>query len=179
MYAARPVRMNTHLHGGYVAGSSDGNPYASPAEYDPGQTQRVIFPNQQSSALLWYHDHADQIPRTNVNARTARPRQARGPGAGRAQMADPPEASPRARVVRGQRLEKLGMHASDTALLALQGVRVPATAVLGEVGKGSTSSAAATACEVAHKNFRVQVECGYVRANTPGRAGQGRGRRVR
>jgi alkylation response protein AidB-like acyl-CoA dehydrogenase len=39
-------------------------------------------------------------------------------------------------VVREQRLEKLGMHASDTALLAFQDVRVPASAVLGEVGKG-------------------------------------------
>jgi citronellyl-CoA dehydrogenase len=39
-------------------------------------------------------------------------------------------------VVREQRLQKLGMHASDTALLAFQDVRVPATAVLGQVGKG-------------------------------------------
>jgi alkylation response protein AidB-like acyl-CoA dehydrogenase len=39
-------------------------------------------------------------------------------------------------VIREQKLEKLGMHASDTALLAFQDVRVPATAVLGEVGKG-------------------------------------------
>jgi alkylation response protein AidB-like acyl-CoA dehydrogenase len=39
-------------------------------------------------------------------------------------------------VVRGQRLEKLGMHASDTALLSFENVRVPASAVLGEVGKG-------------------------------------------
>ncbi len=39
-------------------------------------------------------------------------------------------------VVRERRLEKLGMHASDTALLAFQDVRVPADAVLGEVGKG-------------------------------------------
>lgn len=39
-------------------------------------------------------------------------------------------------VVREQRLEKLGMHASDTALLAFQDVRVPVSAVLGEVGKG-------------------------------------------
>ncbi|MHB8657864.1 MAG: acyl-CoA dehydrogenase family protein [Solirubrobacteraceae bacterium] len=39
-------------------------------------------------------------------------------------------------VIREQRLEKLGMHASDTALLAFQDVRVPASAVLGEVGKG-------------------------------------------
>jgi citronellyl-CoA dehydrogenase len=39
-------------------------------------------------------------------------------------------------VVREQRLQKLGMHASDTALLAFQDVRVPAGALLGEEGKG-------------------------------------------
>ncbi len=38
--------------------------------------------------------------------------------------------------IREKRLEKLGMHASDTALLAFNDVRVPADAVLGEVGKG-------------------------------------------
>jgi alkylation response protein AidB-like acyl-CoA dehydrogenase len=39
-------------------------------------------------------------------------------------------------VIREKRLEKLGMHSSDTALLAFQDVRVPASAVLGQVGKG-------------------------------------------
>ena len=39
-------------------------------------------------------------------------------------------------VIREQRLEKLGMHASDTALLAFDEVRVPVGAVLGEVGRG-------------------------------------------
>jgi alkylation response protein AidB-like acyl-CoA dehydrogenase len=39
-------------------------------------------------------------------------------------------------VIREKKLEKLGMHASDTALLAFQDVRVPATAVLGQLGKG-------------------------------------------
>ena len=39
-------------------------------------------------------------------------------------------------VIREKKLEKLGMHASDTALLAFQDVRVPDTAVLGQVGKG-------------------------------------------
>ena len=34
------------------------------------------------------------------------------------------------------KLEKLGMHASDTALLAFDDMRVPAANVLGEVGKG-------------------------------------------
>jgi len=39
-------------------------------------------------------------------------------------------------VIREQKLMKMGMHASDTALLAFQDVRVPASAVLGQVGKG-------------------------------------------
>src|SRR5919107_2722957 len=39
-------------------------------------------------------------------------------------------------VIREKRLQKLGMHASDTALLAFSDVRVPADAVLGEEGKG-------------------------------------------
>jgi alkylation response protein AidB-like acyl-CoA dehydrogenase len=39
-------------------------------------------------------------------------------------------------VIREKRLQKLGMHASDTALLAFAGVRVPGSAVLGQVGKG-------------------------------------------
>jgi alkylation response protein AidB-like acyl-CoA dehydrogenase len=39
-------------------------------------------------------------------------------------------------VIREKRLEKLGMHSSDTALLAFQDVRVPAEAVLGQEGKG-------------------------------------------
>ena len=38
--------------------------------------------------------------------------------------------------MREKRLEKLGMHASDTALLAFQDVRVPETALLGQLGKG-------------------------------------------
>jgi alkylation response protein AidB-like acyl-CoA dehydrogenase len=39
-------------------------------------------------------------------------------------------------VIREKKLQKMGMHASDTALLAFQDVRVPAENVLGEVGKG-------------------------------------------
>jgi alkylation response protein AidB-like acyl-CoA dehydrogenase len=39
-------------------------------------------------------------------------------------------------VIREEKLRKMGMHASDTALLAFQDVRVPDTAVLGQVGKG-------------------------------------------
>src|SRR3954467_9578263 len=68
MHAGTPVRMNTHLHGGHVLGSSDGNPYQYAAEYQPGQIQSVVYPNDQASTLLWYHDHADQITRLNVYA---------------------------------------------------------------------------------------------------------------
>src|SRR5919109_1951161 len=39
-------------------------------------------------------------------------------------------------VIREKKLDKMGMHASDTALLAFQDVRVPESAVLGQVGKG-------------------------------------------
>jgi alkylation response protein AidB-like acyl-CoA dehydrogenase len=39
-------------------------------------------------------------------------------------------------VIREKKLKKLGMHASDTALLAFQDVRVPASALLGQEGKG-------------------------------------------
>src|SRR3954454_5965722 len=39
-------------------------------------------------------------------------------------------------VIREKKLEKLGMHASDTALLAFHDVHVPDSAVLGQIGKG-------------------------------------------
>ena len=39
-------------------------------------------------------------------------------------------------ITRQKALAKMGMHASDTALLSFDDVRVPASAVLGEVGRG-------------------------------------------
>jgi len=39
-------------------------------------------------------------------------------------------------VIREKKLQKLGMHASDTAPLAFEDVRVPASALLGQEGKG-------------------------------------------
>src|SRR5215213_5024574 len=39
-------------------------------------------------------------------------------------------------VIREKKLEKMGMHASDTALLAFDDVHVPADALLGQIGKG-------------------------------------------
>ncbi len=50
-------------------------------------------------------------------------------------------------MVREQRLEKLGMHASDTALLAFAGVRVPAGALLGEEGKLYGARMACAVCD--------------------------------
>jgi spore coat protein A len=68
MHPNAPVRMDTHLHGAHVAGLSDGNPYASPSEFKPGQVQSVVYPNDMAPTMLWYHDHADQITRLNVYA---------------------------------------------------------------------------------------------------------------
>ena len=39
-------------------------------------------------------------------------------------------------VIREKKLSKMGMHASDTALLAFDDVRVPGSAVLGQAGRG-------------------------------------------
>ena len=65
------VRMMAHLHGGFVAADSDGNPADRPDGFGPGQTQTVLYPNtapQQSARLMWFHDHATGATRLNVFA---------------------------------------------------------------------------------------------------------------
>ena len=65
------VRTLTHLHGGFVAGASDGNPAVTPLGFGPGETQTVVYPNQspqQPATLLWFHDHAMGATRLNVFA---------------------------------------------------------------------------------------------------------------
>ncbi len=71
------TRILTHLHGGLVAGTDDGNPYASPNAYASGATQSVTYPNAGVSdgtpyphpaGLLWYHDHLVGDTRMNVVA---------------------------------------------------------------------------------------------------------------
>src|SRR6266567_2624758 len=65
------LRVMTHLHGGFVAGASDGNPAPgnTPNGYGFGNpTQSVQYPNEQPATLLWFHDHALGATRLNVFA---------------------------------------------------------------------------------------------------------------
>jgi spore coat protein A, manganese oxidase len=59
------VRSVVHLHGGKTPANSDGYPEDW---FVPGQSRAYFYPNQQDSALLWYHDHAIGITRLNVYA---------------------------------------------------------------------------------------------------------------
>ncbi len=65
------VRVMTHLHGGFVAATSDGNPAVTPNGFGPGETQTVFYPNQppqMPASLLWFHDHGLGTTRLNVFA---------------------------------------------------------------------------------------------------------------
>jgi spore coat protein A len=65
------VRLMTHLHGGFVAAESDGNPAITPNGFGPGETQTVFYPNQPpqtAASLLWFHDHGLGTTRLNVFA---------------------------------------------------------------------------------------------------------------
>ena len=61
----------THLHGGFVAADSDGNPAVTPDGFGFGETQTVFYTNQppqMPASLLWFHDHALGATRLNVFA---------------------------------------------------------------------------------------------------------------
>src|SRR5215212_8104980 len=64
------VRTLAHLHGAFLSGADDGNPYETKfgEEYRRGETQTVKYPNRQPATTLWYHDHALAITRLNVYA---------------------------------------------------------------------------------------------------------------
>src|SRR5215471_16417310 len=62
------VRILTHLHGGFVAGIDDGNPFAQPDAFPSGTTQSVTYPNETPATLSWYHDHYLGNTRMNVVA---------------------------------------------------------------------------------------------------------------
>jgi spore coat protein A, manganese oxidase len=59
------VRAVIHVHGGKTPPHSDGYPEAW---YVPGKSALYHYPNQQDSAMLWYHDHTLGINRLNVFA---------------------------------------------------------------------------------------------------------------
>jgi spore coat protein A, manganese oxidase len=65
------VRVMTHLHGGFVAADSDGNPAITPNGFGLNDTQTVAYPNQSpqmAASLLWFHDHGLGATRLNVFA---------------------------------------------------------------------------------------------------------------
>jgi spore coat protein A, manganese oxidase len=65
------VRLMTHLHGGFVAADSDGNPAVTANGFGPGETQHVYYTNQSPqmpASLLWFHDHGLGATRLNVFA---------------------------------------------------------------------------------------------------------------
>ena len=68
--AASDTRFMTHLHGAFVDGQNDGNPFAThhPDEWAPGAREPKVYPAQDRAALLWYHQHAHGITHLNVYA---------------------------------------------------------------------------------------------------------------
>ncbi len=65
------VRLMTHLHGGFVAADSDGNPSVTPNGFGVGEKQTVFYTNeapQMPASLLWFHDHGLGTTRLNVFA---------------------------------------------------------------------------------------------------------------
>jgi spore coat protein A len=65
------VRVMAHLHGGFVAAASDGNPAVTLDGFGPGETQQVLYTNQlpqMPASLLWFHDHGFGTTRLNVFA---------------------------------------------------------------------------------------------------------------
>lgn len=68
---ANQVRLMAHLHGGFVAGASDGNPAVTPLGFGPGETQTVRYANEAPhvpASMLWFHDHGLGTTRLNVFA---------------------------------------------------------------------------------------------------------------
>ena len=75
-------RIVTHLHGGFTPWFSDGTPFQwfdptgrtgpsfmnVPGTNPPSGTASYYYPMDQSARLVWYHDHAIGITRTNAYA---------------------------------------------------------------------------------------------------------------
>ncbi|CAN5556332.1 multicopper oxidase family protein [soil metagenome] len=52
-----------HLHGGHTPAAFDGHPFDTIA---PGESFTYRYPNRQSPATLWYHDHGMMTTASNV-----------------------------------------------------------------------------------------------------------------
>jgi len=61
--AANLPKTVVHLHGGHVPAAVDGYPEST---FLPGEMETYVYPNNQQSSLIWYHDHALGITRLNV-----------------------------------------------------------------------------------------------------------------
>ncbi|MET7364115.1 multicopper oxidase domain-containing protein [Streptomyces sp. NPDC005562] len=57
------VPTSVHLHGASVTQANDGDPMDTLA---PGGERLYTYPNKQSHASLWYHDHAHHVESENV-----------------------------------------------------------------------------------------------------------------
>ena len=82
--AQRPDRVCIHLHGGHVHWVNDGGPhhwwapdgthgpsFLNNSLFNPGALPgeaEYYYPNDQSGRIMWYHDHAWGITRTNAYA---------------------------------------------------------------------------------------------------------------
>jgi FtsP/CotA-like multicopper oxidase with cupredoxin domain len=64
------TRFMTHLHGAFVDGPNDGNPFATEHddEFGPGEVETKVYPAQDRAGLIWYHQHAHGITHLNVYA---------------------------------------------------------------------------------------------------------------
>ncbi|NOX59181.1 MAG: multicopper oxidase family protein [Planctomycetes bacterium] len=61
--AQNEAKVVVHLHGGHVPAEFDGYPEDT---FLPGNMDTYVYPNNQRSSLIWYHDHALGITRLNV-----------------------------------------------------------------------------------------------------------------
>ena len=64
------LRFMTHLHGAFVDGQHDGNPFATHHhdEWARGELESKVYPAQARAGLIWYHQHAHGITHLNVYA---------------------------------------------------------------------------------------------------------------
>jgi FtsP/CotA-like multicopper oxidase with cupredoxin domain len=67
---ASELRFMSHLHGSFVDGDNDGNPFATPhtEEWEQEEEEIKQYPPQDRACLIWYHQHAHGLTHLNVYA---------------------------------------------------------------------------------------------------------------